>query len=51
MYSRKQAVLDFTARTLALAFLLSTIYLLSQPRITLFQSKAQPTSQTFAICL
>ena len=30
--------------------LLSTIYLLSQPRITLLQSKPQPTSQTFVIC-
>ena len=30
--------------------LLSTIYLLFQPRITLLESKAQPTSQTFAIC-
>ena len=30
--------------------LLSTIYLLFQPRITLLESKAQPASQTFAIC-
>ena len=30
--------------------LLSSIYLLSQPRIILLQSKPQPTSQTFAIC-
>ena len=35
---------------LPIFILLSTIYLLSQPRITLLQSKPQPTTQTFAIC-